>query len=520
MIYGNSVVKLRFYGPWGEERTREQNLSIPFNFLPKHQFEYNLSAGFVEDNMKSRFSRAQFNYGLSKRITVGGGMEYLSSVSRNTMPFINASFRMGSNLLITGEHMRNVRSKGLISYRLPSNIRVELNYLRYHKDQKAVRINYLEEKKLIISKQFHNRKYSAFSRLTINQFRLSTFAKDSKFTSTELLLSAVAFGISSNLTNYVIIKGTGIPLAYSNLSLIFRLPHGINILPQAKFEYTVNKFSLLKAEIEKSLFNRGFLNLSYERDPRNNNYIVGIGLRYNLSFTQAAVSTRFNKQSFITNEQIRGSLMYDNKTNYIGLNNQNHVGKGSLMIAPYLDLNCNGRRERGEPAAPGLKLKINGGRMKRIEKDSTILVTGLDAYTSYFLELDKNSFDNISWQIRKPTIRINIDPNHFFYLEVPVAVVGEVTGTVYLNENNGKSGLGRMIVNIYKGDSVVARTITETDGFFSYIGLPPGNYTVKINPDQLTKLNMQSSPVSLPATLRKTRDGDVMSGLVFTLKNQ
>jgi hypothetical protein len=97
----------------------------------------------------------------------------------------------------------------------------------------------------------------------------------------------------------------------------------------------------------------------------------------------------------------------------------------------------------------------------------------LDAYTSYFVELDKYSFDNIAWQIRKPTIRINTDPNHFIYLEIPVAVVGEATGTVYLHGKNGNSGLGRMIVNIYSGDSVVARTITEADGYYSYIGLPP-----------------------------------------------
>ncbi|MGB8357324.1 MAG: hypothetical protein WCD55_01790, partial [Bacteroidales bacterium] len=30
IVYGNTQVKLRFYGPWGEERTREQNISIPY----------------------------------------------------------------------------------------------------------------------------------------------------------------------------------------------------------------------------------------------------------------------------------------------------------------------------------------------------------------------------------------------------------------------------------------------------------------------------------------------------------
>jgi hypothetical protein len=34
LVYGNSILKLRFYGPYGEERTNEENISIPFNFLP------------------------------------------------------------------------------------------------------------------------------------------------------------------------------------------------------------------------------------------------------------------------------------------------------------------------------------------------------------------------------------------------------------------------------------------------------------------------------------------------------
>jgi len=34
LVYGNTSVKLQFYGPWGEERSKEKNISIPFNFLP------------------------------------------------------------------------------------------------------------------------------------------------------------------------------------------------------------------------------------------------------------------------------------------------------------------------------------------------------------------------------------------------------------------------------------------------------------------------------------------------------
>ena len=58
LVYGNSAVKLRFYGPYGEQRFREQNINIPFNFVPLHQLEYTASAGMVEDSLHSRYSVA------------------------------------------------------------------------------------------------------------------------------------------------------------------------------------------------------------------------------------------------------------------------------------------------------------------------------------------------------------------------------------------------------------------------------------------------------------------------------
>ncbi|MBK6643629.1 MAG: hypothetical protein IPG39_21555 [Bacteroidetes bacterium] len=58
LFYGNSVVKLKFYGPWGEERSNEQNFSIPFNFLPKGDFEYNIGGGIVQDGFKQIPSHA------------------------------------------------------------------------------------------------------------------------------------------------------------------------------------------------------------------------------------------------------------------------------------------------------------------------------------------------------------------------------------------------------------------------------------------------------------------------------
>lgn len=72
LVYGNSALKLRYYGPWGEERTSEQLVQIPFTFLPFQQLEYTASTGIEEDSLHSRYARGILNYGLTTHITMGG----------------------------------------------------------------------------------------------------------------------------------------------------------------------------------------------------------------------------------------------------------------------------------------------------------------------------------------------------------------------------------------------------------------------------------------------------------------
>lgn len=210
--------------------------------------------------------------------------------------------------------------------------------------------------------------------------------------------------------------------------------------------------------------------------------------------------------------------MYDGKTNYIGANNQTSVGKGGILILPFLDLNCNGRHEPNEPKAFGLKLRINGGRIEQNAGDTTIRITGLEAYASYYIELEKNSFDNIAWQIRNLTISVAADPNRFKLIEVPVAVVGEASGKVSFTGINGLTSLARIIVNIYNTDSIlVAHMLTESDGFFDFIGLAPGEYTISVDATQLAKLQMTSSP-ALTFKISRNEEGDIVNNLEFILQ--
>ena len=516
LVYGNSLIRLKFYGPWGEERTSERNISIPFNFIPVNTLEYTISAGMVEDTLQSRFSRTSINYGLTRGITIGTGFEYLSSVTSSPlMPYVNASFRLASNLLLSGEYTHTVRAKGTLSYRLPSNLQFELNYTKYAKDQKAINYNYLEERKAVISMPIRFNKFSAYNRITVNQLVLPT----TKYTTGEWLLSGSLFGVSTNITSYALFIGNTKPYTYSNLSLSFRLPANFTVIPQAQYGYTDNKLLSAKLGLEKQVLQHGFLNLSYEQNFRNNLRMGEIGFRYDFKFAQTGASVRQTDKITTLIQYARGSLINDRKTHFLGTDNRTNVGRGGITIIPYLDKNANAKRDPGEPKAFGLNLRASGGRIERREQDTTIRILSLEPYTNCYIELDQSSFDNIAWRLKYSTISVAVDPNMLKLIEIPVNIVGEASGVVKIDKGGKLSGLARITVNIYSKDQKRAgRVLTEEDGYFSYFGLTPGTYKVRIDTIQLRRLDMVSSPDSINFNITANIEGDFVEGLDFIVK--
>ncbi|SDF68240.1 hypothetical protein [Chitinophaga filiformis] len=518
LVYGNSQIKLRFYGPWGEERFLEENINIPFNFLPKGEFEYTASAGVAEDTVNSKLGRVQFNYGATNNITVGAGVEYLSSIrGANTLPFVTTSMRIASNLLFSGEYTYGVRARGILSYRSRSNLQAEMQYTRYKKDQKAIIYNWLEERKVMVAKPFMTKNFSLFSRLTLNQIILP----GSYYTTTEWLMSGAIFRVGTSLsTNAIFIKDED-PFVYSNLALTFRIPWNILLTPQTQYEYNTHRFMAVRCEAGKYLFRNGYLNVSYEKNYRNGITNYGIGLRYDFSFSQIGFSIWKNNNLTTLVESAKGSIILDSKSGYTGANSRSSVGSGGVVFVPFLDLNNNERYDKGEPRVDGLQLKQSTGRMIRSLRDTSIAILDMEPYSTYLFELESKGFESISWQIRKPAIKVIIEPNQLRRIDVPISVLGEVSGIVYLQEDSLRKEQGGIKICIYKSDSTLVKCIlTESDGYFNYMGLAPGGYVIQPDPAQLKKLKLKTLQPAYDLHIGNKREGDVIDDIEFILEKK
>ncbi len=516
IVYGYTVLKLKFYGPMGEERIEERTKNVPFTFMPAKTLEYNVSGGVLQDSIKSRFGRGSINYGINSFITLGGGLEYLSSIPDYPyIPFATLAFQPFSKLVLNFEYAHNVKVQGLMNYYFGGSAFLEIDYADFVNGQLATRFNANEELKVRLSLPFKMSKFSGYAKFNYNQYAYDAF----DYNQFDAVFSGYYKNYTANLSTLFNWVSKKEPYITSNLSLSYRMKNGFIFRPSAEYNISNNQPLRYKAEIEKRV-SKAYFSVSYERNVANKTDNVFVSFRYDLPFARTGISASYTNNDFYLSENAQGSVAFGaNKTVKTG--NNSSLGKGGILFYPFLDLNNNGILDSGEPMVLLSYVKVAGGRAVISKKDSIVRVSDLNAFVDYIVEFSNSDLDNIAWRFKHKTYRVLVDPNQYKKVYVPVLSLGEISGMVYLNNNNNLKGLARITIQIYNKQNVkIAETLSEGDGYYSYLGLTPGEYTVRIDKEQLDKLGYQSTPLKLQTTIKKMVDGDFTEGLDFVLEQK
>jgi len=62
--------------------------------------------------------------------------------------------------------------------------------------------------------------------------------------------------------------------------------------------------------------------------------------------------------------------------------------------------------------------------------------------------------------------------------------------------------------------------LSESDGYYNYLGLKPGNYMVRVDDSQLSKLDYQSTPQMHEVFIKVSEEGTIVEGLDFQIKSK
>jgi hypothetical protein len=518
VVYGYTTIKLMFYGLIGEERTEERTMNVPYTVMPAGEFEYGLSAGVLQDSSLSRFGRGEFNYGINRFLTLGGGVEYLSSIPNGSLiPFARTTIQPFSKMIFTGEYAYGVKTSGLMDLYLRKDALLEIDYTKYFEGQLATRFNAPEERKIKLSIPFRYKKIIGFSRFDFSQFLYKAF----NYYQANAVVSVYYNQFSANSSTKINWIENRPAFIISDLALSYRLGKGYKILSSGQYNGSENRFMSYKIAFEKSI-PKGYFSFTWERNFLYGDNFVNLNMRYDLSFARATVSALHSKGKFYTSVSTQGSLALGSGNNYIHGNKNPSVGRGGISLYPFLDLNHNGIFDKGERMIKLTNIKIMGSKPVFSEKDSIIRIPDLISFTSYIIEFSDSDLENIAWRFKYKTYQVLIDPNQFKRIDIPIISVGEVSGVVSRNVNTSLKGIGRILIKIYKnnGTNPVTETLTESDGYFNYLGLEPGKYVARIDSVQLSNLNFTADPEMIEFTIKPAIEGDIITGIDFVLNDR
>ncbi|MDO9152678.1 MAG: hypothetical protein Q7U47_03040 [Paludibacter sp.] len=515
IVYGTTTLKLKFYGPLGGERSEERSMNMPYTVMPTGEFEYGLSGGVLLDSTKSRFGRAEFNYGVNRFLTVGGGMEYLSSIPNGPyIPYFKATIRPFDKMTINAEYAHGVKTRGVLNFFLPKSTLLEIDYTKFVEGQLATRFNALEELKVRLSIPYRYKALNGFSKFDYTKFDYNAF----DYKQANAMFSVYYKQFSGNSTTQINWIADRAPFVSTDMSMSFRIKNGYIFRPSMRYNVTDGEFMTYKAEVEKRIA-KGYFSAVYERNLRYKDDYIGLRFSCDLNFARTNFSVSRSKGQISFYESAQGSLAFGGGNNYVHKNKNAAMGKGGIIFYPFLDLNRNGIFDKGEKMLLLTTVRVTGGRAEISQKDSLVRVSDLNAFVDYFVEFTDNDLENIAWRFKYKLYKVLVDPNQYKRVDVPVVAVGEASGMAYMNTNGKLKGIGRILLKIYKKSTneLVAQSISESNGYINYLGLVPGDYVARVDSAQLGNLDFVAEPQQIDFSIKTTEDGDMAEGLDFVL---
>jgi outer membrane protein OmpA-like peptidoglycan-associated protein len=247
------------------------------------------------------------------------------------------------------------------------------------------------------------------------------------------------------------------------------------------------------------------------------------GVLLNLPSLRSNTSGTFDPQRSSIMQSVQSTLAFDSFQKELLLTNsgfQSSVGMGAVTVRFFLDENEDGKYTDGENFLPDVVFNIPGIVISQGQDKTESRVHNLMPYAKYNLVINMESFKNPLWTPIANEFSFIADPNTYKPIDVPCYSAGIIEGGVMRGYGKDKRGQAGVKIQIMKVDSTWKQEVSVfADGNFYFMGVPPGDYYATVDSTQMSILNVNSEPKSLPFTVRKTSSGDMVSNINFTLNS-
>lgn len=168
---------------------------------------------------------------------------------------------------------------------------------------------------------------------------------------------------------------------------------------------------------------------------------------------------------------------------------------GSASVFAYIDKNNSNTFDEGDEPLSGIEFKINETLVnQKTDASGLVHISGLSPYKETSIEVSEISVKSPYIRVINKTARFIPRPGKTMPIEIPFVLTGDIDGEVIVTKDN--SGEKNVIVELVSASDgrVIATTTTESDGYYSFDGVPRGKYRIRLNEEQSRRKLWQSIP--------------------------
>lgn len=525
LLFGRNYFRLVFYGPQGQVREQEELFELGQSLTKKGKHHYRALASDNENG--GGRATMQYDVGLSKQVSAS---------------FIGASIPLDLSIAEVEQH--NYVQAGLRGFW--KSFFVTIDFIDDTTGGDAISLDFqtgIGTTVFKFSHTFLNNFFSEEYQITAEEYKNDTqFRIDTAIPPT--FLPRIPFSLELNLSDFV--SGNDRNELVNTLSL---QTHGLSL---------TNQLTYVQNTVSQNLFNgvfglssyvdhygiRGTIN--YEIQPRNEittidatirpplykAYQFTYGLNHSLVIDVTEISVSASKAIGKYNLSIGARYNTDDVIGLdarfsIGLGREPRqktwqanslaiAGRGSVSTRVFLDNNQDGLFNEGDEALKDVGFTINGGYQQvRTDENGIAFLTGIAEHRPANIAIAKATLDDPLWTPALDGMRIVPRPGQAMQLDFPIFTSGEIDGTAYLVKGDKTIPAGRVKVEAVNSKGQVVRTTTtEYDGFYVLTNVPLGEYSVRISPMQLDKLNLKAEVIP---SIKLSTDDQFKSGIDFKL---
>lgn len=521
LLYGMNYFKLVFHGPYGEQRLEEYRFMLGQSLTPPGQFNYRLYHN--EDKQQQGHSLADFDLGLHRQasLNIGFASLPLDDGQHNYSRLGIRAFFRGLSLSTNSVYDQNggAAHKAGIQTRLGD---VGLVWNRTYMTREFVSAEFQNN-----GNPIHHRDEARLDsaippgwlpRIPVSlQIERDSFYTGEQHTRVTNRLSSFVSGIS--MTNQLRwdLYSNGPDLTDGNFQLSRRLQrYGLRggVLYTLKPE---SEWSSLNLALEGPLavgfrFNADFIRAF---DSGLDTYTLGINRH--LGRFAIGSSLSYNSDDELTlNLTLSAGIGREPRQPRWLSEAQPMARNGTTSLNVFLDNNLNGIRDAGDQPLDGVGFSINGSTPPlRTDANGIAFLTGLPIYQPTDLAIATDTLEDPLWIPQLRGVRFVPRPGHTTRFDFPVTITSEIDGTVYLQQRSHKQELADVEVELLTADGHVVQNVTSAfDGFYILSAIPPGSYTLRVNPAQLQKYNLQTPD---PVAVKVDSAGNFINGMDILL---